>query len=354
MQSHIVIFQANKEQNLLGDKCDEQVIFCKENWIIEEMEHNSLTLDYCSYKVDNEEWQKPTPIIELMSKLLQMKRECDIALKFNFNIAMNLEKNKEFFVAIEAVEEFDIDINENKVNYVSGWWKDISFKTIDIKQYIRYGKNEIILKRKFYQQQKVYDVLFGKDVLETETNKLTLDTELESIYLIGDFGVVSTSEYQKGDRKALITGGTFNIVDQPLNLMRGSFTQQGLCFYAGKLAISQNFNVDSAQEKRIYLDLKKPNAALVKVYINNVEVKTIPWAPYKIDITDYVVSGENKLLVQLYASNRNLLGPHHHIDGELYSVGPASFSNKSGWEEGANQRGIWTDNYSFVEFGMGS
>ena len=36
---------------------------------------------------------------------------------------------------------------------------------------------------------------FGKNVLETERNKLTYDTELESLYLIGDFGVYSDGEY---------------------------------------------------------------------------------------------------------------------------------------------------------------
>ena len=351
MQAHMLITEKGTTADKSKEK-DIQTVRCGKSWDIEEMRYNSLTLDYCQYQIDGGVWQKSTPVIEIMDTLLSLRRECEIAMKFEFDIAMNMEDNKEFLAAIEAAEEFEISVNGNPVKYTQGWWKDISFKTIDIKGNLKDGRNEIVLKRRFYQREKVYEVLFGENILETETNKLTLDTELESIYLIGDFGVVSKSGYTKMERKALVTEGPFLITDKPITLNSGSFTEQGLCFYSERLTISQAIEIDLEQGKRVVLDLGRPSVALVKVLVNGLEIKTLPWTPYIANITDYVEQGMNTLTLQLYASNRNLLGPHHHVDGELYMVGPASFTKKPGWEEGNLQRNIWTDSYCFAQFGI--
>ena len=69
------------------------------------------------------------------------------------------------------------------------------------------GKNEILLTTKFQQPQKVYDVLYGENVYETEKSKITYDMEIENIYLLGDFGVVSETPFTKSERKAIITEG---------------------------------------------------------------------------------------------------------------------------------------------------
>ena len=61
--------------------------------------------------------------------------------------------------------------------------------------------------------------------------------------------------------------------------------------------------------------------------------------------------GENEIVFELYASNRNLLGPHHHMDGELYAVWPADFtSDPSPFKN--DSRNVWSDAYHFVKFGL--
>ena len=54
---------------------------------------------------------------------------------------------------------------------------------------------------------------------------------------------------------------------------------------------------------------------------------------------------------ELYASNRNLLGPLHHVDGELYAVWPADFTDTP-HEFKEDQRNVWSDKYHFVKFGV--
>lgn len=87
------------------------------------------------------------------------------------------------------------------------------------------------------------------------------------------------------------------------------------------------------------------------LYINGKLVKQFMWAPFECDVTDYLKDGINEFMWELFASNRNLLGPHHHIDGELYAVWPASFTDTPTVFL-ADDRNVWSDLYHFVKFGM--
>ena len=364
-------------------KRDVKIITPGKSWDIEAADLNSLTLDYCCYSINHGEWQKPVPVISLMNILLNLQRSCDVTMKFIFEADLDLDRNREFILAVEAADKLRITVNGNEVVYTDiGWWKDSAFKKIDIKPFVKMGSNEIILERRFCQSQKVYDVLFGESVLETEKNKLTYDTELESIYVVGDFGVVSKSGYTNGERKALFTEGPFVIVDQPVKTVSGQLTQEGFCFFAGSLKLSQSLrfsgnteenkedekyactennhsicenNDDNNKSKtrgnRILLDLGKPDAPVSKLFINDQPVKTLMWAPYTVDITEFVHEGDNKLTLQLFAGNRNLLGPHHHRNGELYFVAPYDFSG-SPVNENNRDKDTWRDRYCFVRFGV--
>jgi AraC-like DNA-binding protein len=363
MQSHIIIFE-NKESDEFAEADFKSIeVRPDKQWKVEEADLNSLTLDYCSYNIDNEGWNAPMPVIKLMDMLLNMRRSCDIALKFNFNLDMDLKKNKEFYLVLEDADKFEMILNGNRLEYRDlGWWKDSAFRKVDIKPYIKKGVNEVVLKRRFYQAPKVYEVLFGKNVYETELNKLTYDVELESIYLVGDFGVVSESEYSYGERKAIFTKGPFKIIDKPEVVSSGDLTEQGFNFFAGAIKLSQNIILNKENDRRVILNIGKPNAPLTKIYINEKPAKLISWAPYEADITDYVVQGENKITIQLFASNRNLLGPHHHINGELHSVGPVSFTGKWSWcdrsseavvvDKKDREKNYWREGYCFVLFGL--
>ncbi len=70
-----------------------------------------------------------------------------------------------------------------------------------------------------------------------------------------------------------------------------------------------------------------------------------PWQPEMA-----VMNLHNKVLELQRACNRNLLGPHHKPQGESYSVGPDSFSDKHGWTDDMALP-AWTDDYNFVKFG---
>ena len=364
MQSYLLLC---KELNGAGEKevavKERQEVFLSENWDIDSMALNSMTLDMCRYRVDGGDWQGPVSSIKVQQALLDLQRPCQVELEFGFTVQADLSKNKEFYVVIEDAALYDIEVNDEHFAYENlGWWKDKSFHKVDIKKAVQSGENRIVLKTEFKQPQKVYDVLYGENVYETEINKITYDMEIENIYLLGDFGVVSQGEFRPVERKGMFTDGPFVIVDAPEKLNGNLFTTQGLLYFAGDMKISQKVVIQKEADKRVILKMGKQRAPLIKVFVNGKLVHHSFWAPYEADITEAVVDGENTITYQVFASNRNLLGPHHHIDGECYNVGPESFTGKWSWVERKSEadateifdmnKSFWTDSYCFVEFGL--
>lgn len=333
------------------------------SWDVEKSYQNTLTLDKCKYRIDQGKWQEELPVIHIMKKLLEMRKPCDIELNFTFNVQMDPEKMEELYLIAEEAGDYDITINGTKVAYTGNeWWKDTSFKKLDIRDYIVKGENNIHMARKFYQSPNVYRVLFGEGVYETELNQLTYDVELESIYLLGDFGVVSESGYTELPKNGIRTAGPFALVEKPKVLQVGDFTRQGLCFFSGKLDLTREIQISKKSGNKIMLDFGRVRTPLFKLYVNNKLVSKFMWEPFQADITSYVQEGANEIRVEMYSSNRNLLGPHHHIDGEVYNVGPASFAGEWSWVERPTEgvpidrskvtQSYWNDDYCFVTFGL--
>ena len=80
------------------------------------------------------------------------------------------------------------------------------------------------------------------------------------------------------------------------------------------------------------------------------ENKSVDYPEIALKVANSIKNGENELKITLLSGNRNLLGPHHKPQGEIYSVGPSTFTDKHGWADDTSKP-AWTDDYSFVRFG---
>ena len=99
---------------------------------------------------------------------------------------------------------------------------------------------------------------------------------------------------------------------------------------------------------------------LMTLVINN-EGK-IQWAWGQFDFSDeYMPEQEDIMLIstdgiviRMHGSNRNLLGPHHHVTGRNRFVGPSTFKGEWGWEDVFTpelpQEPTWTDAYHMLPF----
>lgn len=331
-------------------------------WDITHIDENLLTLDTCAYRIDNGPQQEPKAVIRIMKELLQLKRPCEIELSFSFSLEADPAFLGPLSLVIEESKHFTILINGKKAGDAQGFYKDRAFEKIDITDLVKRGDNNILITSTFYQSEHVYKTLFGDKIYETELNKLTYDMELESIYLLGNFSAYSKSGFVKGEREALETEGPFFIKGPLTTLRHESFTEQGLLFFAGVIDLQQTFVMDDLPANPVVLDLGRPRVQMAQLWVNDTLVKTFLWAPWKTDITAYVKQGTNKVRLKFFASNRNMLGPHHHISGENYSVGPQSFEGVFSWcerpteavaiDRSMEKKSFWKDSYTFVRFGF--
>lgn len=312
---------------------------------------NALTLDFCRYRIDGGEWHPETAVIILQRKLLELKKPCKIELEFSFN-AESGALTDNICLCAETPESFEFLINGKPFEFKDdGYYVDKSIRKSNISEYVIQGKNTVTLKGEFYQSEDVYRVLFTPGIHESEKNKLTYDTELESIYITGSFGVRTEDEISYGERKSIFAGRRFTLTEIPKTVYISKITESGFWFFSGAMELMGNISVNKKENTKYVLSLKRLNAPAARVEVNGKKAAILMFSPFNADITEYLKNGENELKITLFSGNRNLLGPHHKPQGEIYNVGPSTFTDKHGWADDTSQP-AWTDDYSFVRFGI--
>lgn len=280
-----------------------------ENWKCKALDYNALLLDYCKAKIVGSDLNEDerVPVLKAHQKALEAGYGNLFELKFEFKVDFKREKKRDIYLVLETPEKYTIEVNGKEVRYSGeGCWIDTTFMKIKIDGLIKNGLNTIVLK-----------------------GKTDFDTELENIYIVGDFAVKN------------INNEDFIITDTPENLKPGDFVLQGYPFYAGTISITSSIKIDKIPDKAILI-LDDLNAIVTEVIVNDKLAGHIFLHPHQINITKYLKPGENTIELRLVNSLRNLLGPHHHKAGELYAVGPESFLDEKNW----------TDKYNFVPFGV--
>lgn len=326
------------------------------DWEIVHADLNSLTLDNARLRVDGGEWSELQPVIFIQEQLLAYGRTVTAELEFAFAVGFDTARQRELYLVIERPEELEVELNGARVETAgSGWWRDISFRTIDISGLAAAGRNTLVLRMEFHSSQEIVDRLARAKAFEAEGNKLTIDQELESIYLLGDFGVHSGSGFTDEERRAVCTEGPFQLMEPARQVQTGDLTRQGFPFFSGSLRLRQTLELDAAQASGAQWFFQAPPDAIVtKLFINGAEVRSFLWEPYDADISSFLHSGSNVIELELTGSCRNLLGPHHHIKGEVYKVGPDSYKDKPGWTDKDLDKDthVYQTRYAFVKFGL--
>ena len=323
----------------------------REEWKIKSCTPNALTLDFCRYRIDGGEWQEECAVIILQRRLLELKRPCRVEMMFSFEVKEG-GLCEDMSLCAENPERYIFEINGKNFDFVTeGYFVDKSVCSCNISKFVTAGINTITMRCDFFQKPKVYDVLFTPNMCATERNKLTYDTEIESIYLTGSFGVQTDEPYTLGERDCIHAKRRFYLTEQPKTVNISRITENGFWFFAGKMGLLQNADIKKEANKRYILKVKDLKVPAAKVYINNHMAGILGFTPYELDVSDFIADGNNTIEIRLLSGNRNLLGPHHKPIGECYNVCPDTFTDKNGWSDDASFA-PWTDNYNFVAFGI--
>lgn len=341
----------------------EEILVLDKKWKGKRLSPNAITLDFASYSTDNgKTFTTPEPVIGIFNRLADHNYNGKLILEYMVEIE-KVPGNCN--LVAEQPEMFSrIVINGKDFRFgADGFYVDRTFLTTDISDHIINGKNTIRL-----------ELDFRAPIPLSADPKERYGTEIESIYLTGDFGV---SAKRAGDTMDTQRNRTGDFQQRPVHRFTsfaigeektdfdGNLTLEGYPFYAGAFELSQWFEINNPDKtKRYFFELPNCEAIVSVVEINGQVADTLVWAPFKTEITDFMVEGKNELKITLVNSLRNLLGPHHHRGGELVKVGPNSFTGAGGFPDGRGEKdwynirktgsenAIWTDVYHHIPFGF--
>jgi hypothetical protein len=298
-----------------------------DSWLLSPDGPNALTLDTARVRLDDG-WSDPMHILDAHRVVAEAGVGSPFGLRFTFGA--DVRPTGPVYLVLESAERFDVAVNGQSIaDTDAGWWTDISFRKLDVSGAVRAGRNEIVLGGTFAR-----------------------DTELESVYLIGDFGVVGRWLREENRCNGQVFhryGADFRVTDLPdvveakrdLGGSAVDLTAQGLAFFAGRARLRQAIELP-ALGGRAVLEIRNLHAAVAHVIVNGRRMGAVAWPPHRVDITAGVRPGENVFEIELVGTLRNLLGPHHRAGGDVAWTTPRDFRDKS----------RWTDDTILVPFGF--
>lgn len=312
---------------------------------------NSMTLDFCRYKKGSGEWSDVLPVLGVTDILNKEKYNGPVTLQFDFTSEI---KSNKCAVVIEEADKYSVEVNGMSVKYEGlPFYREKCFLPIDITHHIKTGINRIQISRTFEAED--------KDNLDNENLHKYYGTELEQVYLIGDFAV-------KGKR----TGQDFFecrrerfnpkfVMAKESGITGGNLLTDGYCFFNGTINLTTNVIIPEVKKnERYFIDFGELDTTIAKVKVNNQDAGKIAWKPYRADITDYIWEGENKIEISLTNSLRNLMGSLHYIPsldakaGQWSQKASPAVGDGPEWYKNRDKNKHWSDDYFFRSFGVGS
>ena len=313
-------------------------------WSVKSFGSNAFLLDKCEYRLEGGNWESETFLSDLLDLLIERRYAGRLEMRFSVRIGDDVDLSG-MGLALERADRLMVTVNGIKASTKREMeWIDPCFTVLDVGSLMATGSNIVEVSAEYYQSDDFYRVLDNKaDVMESEKNMLTYDTELENLYLLGNFGVYSESGFAEGPRNSLFTDGGFYIAPAPTAVQGGKLTESGYCFYTGRISLTQSVICEDTA-KPASIDLGTVFAPAARARIGDGEFIPLLWN-YRADISGMLEQGENIVEVELISGHRNLFGPFHLKEGETHAVSPYSFNRSY---LGDN----WTDEYAFVKFGL--
>ena len=303
---------------------------------VERVTENYLPLDLAQYSKDGVNYSEEMPCTGVFQLLLEQRYEGPLYLKHTFYVE---QKPTQMAVIAEDADSGSLIINGNMVKLQEPWQVQQEFVRGEIAEYVTPGKNEIVRKMHFYQGENVYYALFGEGVTETLLNCLSYDTEIEPLYLAGEFGV-SVGQVEKGCKPGVLLGSQFSIGQMPRKVE--NLITDGYPFFAGTICLKRKVLLEQTD---VILEFSGRFQA-IKAWVNGKPAGRMLF-DNRLDISQFTQKGENEIVLELTVSNRNLFGPHHNAaDEEPESVGPYTFDLPGTWKGGRSTQ--YRESYSFV------
>lgn len=309
---------------------------------------NVITLDYAARSNDGVNYDEPMFLMGIKDNLLAEQYNGRVWMKFTYDVADGFTPD-DIRVAIEPMFEHvyvngvEVTIDRDK------WWLDRHIGTAQIAHLTHAGRNEIVVEVNHWQRDYVYYVLHIGEASGPEAlrNCLLFDTEIENIYLVGDFALRTDGKFSDGEKpNSTLYDGMFVLCAQPEYIPSDDIVRGGYPFYAGNICGEFVYDYTTGKPTVLKADGRH---AVADVTVNGEYAGEMMFTD-ECDLRPFLREGENTVRVTVVNSLRNTLGPHHRKDCEPYSLGPPTYSWEREWK--GRECEDFLDRYAFIKFGI--
>ena len=351
----IVIIDTHSERCGVETTSNSQNLSLLGEWNVEAFTHNSLTLDKCDYYFDGELIEKDGYVLNILPRINELERAVNLTQCYRFYIN---DMPTEIFLATETPDIFEIAVNGTVIDKTDcGYFRDSAFRKLNIVPYVKTGENEIVFKSTIVQSQACYEHISKSWTFESMKNCLSYDMEIEPIYIVGNFGLSFDCECTELDNGAYRVEKQPVISASPKIVDAGSLDYCGFAEFAGEITLSREVELDNTN---YHVILKGRGMNAIRLKVNGNDVATKLYAPYRVEISDYLTVGKNKIEITVVNNLRNMMGPHHLAFDENRWVYPGLFYKESNIFEhpegaGADCHDVlprFMDGYLLVNFGL--
>ena len=336
-------------------------------WQIAKCTENLLTIDHCRCEINGKTLFENEYVLTIQNHLLELGHPVPIALEYTFQIRDEVLIGKPLWLLVEHPEWHRIFVNGIEIsNKSEGFFQDPAFERIAIGSAVRVGNNLIRLETTFEQTPEIYESCRKALIYETERNKLYFHSEVEAIYLAGDFGVATPGSWEEqpptpGIPNVAAPGGPslryrgdFALVKQPTEITGNRIVQEGFPFFAGVITLAQEVTLDAEEAVKPHsIRFAEFNCNVLEVSVNGQKIATLLTPDYSCDIpVGLLHNGPNRIELTLVNSLRNMLGHFHSTNGDLLGIGPYSFYKEVAGPFRVVGHSDWDDGWSFVHQGI--
>ena len=257
-----------------------------EKWKCTLSEPNVLVLDHPAWRLGKEARREEMFILHLDREIRRIlgkpprggamvqpwlrsgaPRDRETGLELVYTIRVDEVPKSDCKLAVEHPEFYSFELNGRKLaGKASGSWFDRSLACLPVPaSMLKKGENRLVLRTKYRADQ----------------------PGLESLFLLGDFGVRSDT-----------------LTRAPRTLDIGDWCAQGLPYYAGNVTLAREVEVPAPGAT---VSFPAWRGVLLGVRVDNGPEKLLPWAPYGVELP----AGKHTLAVTVYGHRRNAMGPFY-------------------------------------------
>lgn len=318
---------------------DSHILTTADQWSVKILDKNVMPLNNVTLYLEGMLKLKNQPVAKaLHDYFYKSVDDTPFKAEYAFNV-LNVPQG-EVFAVVEVAENLDrivfngIEISSLKSRGEMGAydenksWMDINFTKVPLTGLLSAGTNNLVL-----EGRKINNITGPATHIGVKDFKNHRPTEVEAVYIVGDFIVADEDKTEFYIDKSLSVYAPYNL------------TETGFPFYAGKIAYSTTASICKNGTDKLYLKVNEVKAACIELFVNGIKAGLKYWEPYVYDITDLVSNGENDIQIVATATLFNLMGPNR-----ITGINEEVFVRASTYVDAER----YTEKYTLLPFGIKS